>query len=321
MNAFEERLHQDRLPDLTADGIRILQVNVGLKCNQSCQHCHHACGPARNELITWPVMTSVLRAADKIKPELVDITGGAPELNPRIRDFIRAVRGNGHVVQLRTNLTVMADPGQEDMPDFLKENRVRLVASLPCYLEENVYKQRGRGVYEKSVATLTKLNSLGYGQSPDLPLRLVYNPVGPFLPPNQSELENDYRRELGHRFGISFTGLLTITNMPLGRFWDALRREKKDREYMRLLRDGFNCRTVDKLMCRYQISVGWDGTLYDCDFNLALNLPVGGRLAHHIAGLNFEHHGSRRIRTGVHCFGCTAGFGSSCGGALAAETN
>lgn len=321
MNAFEERiLHECRLT-LLATEIRILQANVGLKCNQSCHHCHLECGPEREELMPWPVMTSVLLAADKGRPELIDITGGAPELHPRIKDFVRALRRNGHEVQFRTNLTIMSEPGYEGMPEFLKENGVRLVASLPCYLEENVCRQRGRGVYEKSVTMLTKLNALGYGRSPDLPLKLVYNPGGYFLPPNQSELEKDYRRELGRRFGIVFTELLTITNMPLGRFWDGLKREKKDLEYMRLLHDGFNCQTVEKLMCRHQISIGWDGTLFDCDFNLALNLPVDDGLARHIEDFDPGRHAARRIRTGDHCFGCTAGFGSSCGGALAADKN
>lgn len=321
MNVFEERVHKDCRSDLKASGIRVLQANVGLRCNQSCHHCHLECGPDRQESMPWSVMAPVLSAADRVRPELVDITGGAPELHPQIKDFIRALRRNGHEVQVRTNLTVMSEPGLEDMPDFLKEHNIRLVASLPCYLEENVCAQRGRGVYEKSVEMLTRLNALGYGRSPELPLRLVYNPGGPFLPPNQPELEKDYRRELDRRFGIVFTELLTITNMPLGRFWDGLRRENKDGEYMRLLHEGFNCQTVDKLMCRHQISIGWDGTLYDCDFNLALDLPVDGGLAHHIEDFDPERHAARKIRTGDHCFGCTAGFGSSCGGALAVDKN
>lgn len=319
MNYFEERVHKDCRADLSAAGIRVLQVNLGLKCNQSCHHCHLECGPDRREIMPWEVMSAVLEVAGKVRPELVDITGGAPELHPRIKDFIQALRRSGHEVQVRTNLTVMSEPGLEDMPDFLKENRIRLVASLPCYLEENVCAQRGRGVYEKSVEMLTKLNAIGYGRSAALPLKLVYNPGGPFLPPNQSELEKDYRRELDGRFGIVFTELLTIANMPLGRFWDGLKREKKDGDYMRLLREGFNCQTVDRLMCRHQISIGWDGVLYDCDFNLALNLPVDGGLAHHIMDLDLEALAARKIRTGDHCFGCTAGFGSSCGGALAAD--
>jgi radical SAM/Cys-rich protein len=304
-----------------ASGIRVLQANVGLKCNLSCHHCHLECGPDRQESMPWSVMASVLSTADKVGPEMVDITGGAPELHPRIRDFIGALRRNGHEVQFRTNLTVMSEPGLEDMPDFLKTHNARLVASLPFYLEEKVSRQRGRGVFEKSVEMLTKLNALGYGKSPDLQLKLVYNPVGPFLPPNQCELEKDYRRELGRCFGITFTGLLTITNMPLGRFWESLKRDRKDGEYTRLLYEGFNCQTVDKLMCRHQISIGWDGTLYDCDFNLALNLPVHGGLAHNIEHFDSVRYAARKIRTGDHCFGCTAGFGSSCGGALAADKN
>jgi len=321
MTSFATRVQSECRSDLTAAGISIIQVNVGLTCNLSCRHCHLECGPERRESMSRPVMRAVLSAADRVKPELVDMTGGAPELHPQIRDFIRALRENGNAVQLRTNLTVLSEPGLEDLPEFLKEHRVRLVASLPCYLEENVCAQRGRGVYEKSVEILTRLNTLGYGRSTELPLKLVYNPGGPFLPPNQFELEKDYRRELDSRFGIAFTELLTITNMPLGRFWESLKREKRDGEYMKLLHDGFNCRTVDNLMCRRQISIGWDGTLYDCDFNLALGLPIGGGLSRRIEHFDPGRHAARMIRTGDHCFGCTAGFGSSCGGALAAGKN
>ncbi|MDW7760602.1 MAG: arsenosugar biosynthesis radical SAM protein ArsS [Acidobacteriota bacterium] len=321
MSSFATRVQSECRSDLTAAGIGIIQVNVGLKCNLSCRHCHLECGPERWESMSRPVMRTVLSAADRVKPELVDITGGAPELHPQIRDFIRALRESGNAVQLRTNLTVLSEPGLEDLPEFLKENRVRLVASLPCYLEENVCAQRGRGVYGKSVEMLTRLNARGYGRSPELPLILVYNPGGPFLPPNQFELEKDYRRELDSRFGIAFTELLTITNMPLGRFWETLKQEMKDGEYMKLLHDRFNCRTVDNLMCRRQISIGWDGTLYDCDFNMVLGLPIGGGLPRKIEHFEPERYAARKIRTGDHCFGCTAGFGSSCGGALAAGKN
>jgi radical SAM/Cys-rich protein len=321
MNTFDRRVWRDCRASLQAVELRVLQVNVGFRCNQSCAHCHLVCGPDRAELMTWPVMELVLKAAREITPELVDVTGGAPELHPRIRDFLEALRDNGHPAQLRTNLTALAEPGLEDMPDFLGERTIHLVASLPCYTEENVRAQRGPGVFEKSVSVLKKLNALGYGRSPDLPLKLVYNPGGPFLPCDQARLEEDYRRELGERFGIAFSGLFTIANMPLGRFRDDLRRENKEEEYMRLLHESFNCRTVDKLMCAHQISVGWDGSLFDCDFNLALNLPVAAGLPGHVSGLDKTRHSKRRIQTGDHCFGCTAGAGSSCGGALAGRAN
>jgi radical SAM/Cys-rich protein len=321
MIGFEARVLRDCRTILTAAEIRVLQINVGFRCNQSCRHCHLACGPGRTELMAWPVMEGVLKAARGLAPELVDLTGGAPELHPRIRDLVRALREGGHDVQVRTNLTAMAEPGLEDLPGFLKDNAVGLVASLPCYTEENVRTQRGPGVFEKSVAMLKRLNGLGYGTSPGLPLKLVYNPGGPFLPCDQAKLEEDYRRELNDRFGIQFSGLFTIANMPIGRFWDDLKGQDKHREYLRLLHDSFNCRTVEKLMCRHQISVGWDGTLYDCDFNLSLNLPVSAGLPGRIGEIDPGRLATRPIRTGVHCYGCTAGAGSSCGGALAPGMN
>jgi radical SAM/Cys-rich protein len=246
----------------------------------------------------------------------VDLTGGAPELNPHFRRFVGALCHEGHTVQVRTNLTVLQEPGMEEMPEFFRENWVHLVASLPCYLKENVCAQRGERVYEKSIAAIRRLNALGYGFHPDLPLNLVYNPGGPFLPPPQSALEEDYRQELGNRFGITFTRLLTITNMPLGRFQIELDRKNQKQYYLQLLRRSFNPKTMDGLMCRYQISIGWDGTLYDCDFNMALRLPVNHGAPDHIRSFRREDLVKRRIVTGEHCFGCTAGAGSSCGGAL-----
>jgi radical SAM/Cys-rich protein len=202
------------------------------------------------------------------------------------------------------------------IPEFFREHNIRLVASLPCYLEENVSTQRGKGVYEKSITAIRQLNTLGYGKDPELPLSLVYNPGGPFLPPPQSMLEEDYRREMDLRFGITFTRLLTITNMPLGRFHKELVRQNQERSYLDLLRKSFNPQTVSGLMCRHQVSIGWDGTLYDCDFNLALGLPVNHGAPDHIKSFRVADLKARRIVTGEHCFGCTAGFGSSCQGAL-----
>ena len=319
MNEFETRIQKDCGLDLYASEIQKIQINLGFKCNQSCRHCHLACSPQREEMMDWDTMTAVIETARVVQPEMVDITGGSPEIHPLFKKFVKALRNDGHTVQVRTNLTALLEPGLEDIPEFLKENKIHLVASMPCYLEENVRAQRGKGVYEKSAEVLQKLNSLGYGMNPELPLYLVYNPVGPILPPNQDQLEEDYKRELFNRFGVHFTHLYTIMNMPIGRFWEGLKQEKKNDEYMQLLLGGFNCQTVGELMCRHQICVAWDGTLYDCDFNIALGLPVSKELSKNIKDFTLEPLSNRKIVTGRHCFGCTAGFGSSCGGALASD--
>jgi len=317
MNKFEDRIAEFTEDGLTGLGIKTLQVNLGLRCNQACHHCHVEASPQRRETMDWPIMEGVLDAAKETRCQQVDITGGAPELNPHFRRFVTALRQEGFCVQVRTNLTVLLEAGMEGMPEFLRAHEIHLVASLPCYLEENVRAQRGEGVYEKSVGALRQLNALGYGSEPSLPLNLVYNPGGPFLPPLQSALEADYRQQLGQRFGIVFTRLLTITNMPLGRFRAELSRRNEEQTYLQLLRRSFNPQTVESLMCRTQISVGWDGTLYDCDFNLALGLPVDHGAPSHIQAFRSSELKRRRIVTGEHCFGCTAGFGSSCAGALA----
>jgi len=321
MNNFETRLQKDCGAHLNGSEIKVIQVNVGLKCNQSCKHCHLQCGPSREEMMDWETMREVIRVAKDIQPELVDITGGAPELNPHFRKFIEELRNDGHTVQVRTNLTVFTEPGMEDLPEFFKKNGIHIVASMPCYLEENVNAQRGNGVYEKSVQMLQRLNAMGYGKSPELLLFLVYNPGGPFLPPDQAQLESDYKRELFQRFGIEFSHLYTIANMPIGRFWEDLKSQKKESEYMELLLNGFNCQTVDDLMCRHQICVGWDGTLFDCDFNIALRMPVDKELPRNIKDFDPWKLTNRKIVTGQHCFGCTAGLGSSCGGSLVSDTS
>ena len=316
LNDFEGMLPGDTGEGLGASGLERIQVNVGLLCNQRCRHCHLEASPDRSEVMDWPTMTMVLDAARRISPGIVDLTGGAPELNPNTRRFIEALREEGIPVQMRTNLTALLEPGMEDMPEFLRDNEVGLVASMPCYLEENVCAQRGAGVYEKSVEVIRRLNGLGYGAEPGLVLDLVYNPGGPSLPGPQSELEDAYRREFGARFGISFTHLLTITNMPIGRFGAMLRQQQETHEYMGMRRNSFNPATVKDLMCRRQMSIGWDGTLYDCDFNLALGLAMDHGAPDHIRDFDPSAIAGRRIVTGDHCFGCTAGAGSSCGGAL-----
>jgi radical SAM/Cys-rich protein len=316
MNDFEKRVKTVAGDALCSLDVEILQVNLGLKCNQECYHCHLEASSRRQEMMDWPTMELVLKAAREVGCRVVDLTGGAPELNPHFRRFLVALRQQGHPVQARTNLTALLEPGFEDLADFFRDHQIQLVASMPCYLEENVRAQRGKGVYEKSIAALQRLNALGYGRQPDLPLNLVYNPGGPFLPPSQGGLEDDYRQELRERFGIFFTRLLTITNMPLGRFQKELRRHQQEQQYLQLLRTSFNPQTVPGLMCRHQLSVGWDGTLYDCDFNLALGLPVNHGVPDNIRSFRAPDLRSRRIVTGEHCFACTAGSGSSCGGAL-----
>lgn len=314
---FGERAREATGRPLACRSLDTLQVNVGFVCNQSCAHCHLGCSPDRTEEMDWPVMEMVADAAGRAGCRLVDITGGAPELNPHFRRFVSVLRERGYGVQVRTNLTALTDPGAEDLPLFLRDRGVALVGSMPCYLEQNVDAQRGPGVYDRSVRALKRLNELGYGCEDGPPLSLVYNPAGPALPPEQGGLEADYRKELGGRFGIRFTRLLTITNMAIGKFRDDLRRSGQEEDYLRLLRDSFNPDTVDGLMCRHQVSVGWDGVLYDCDFSLALGLPVDHGASNHISAFDPDQLCRRRIVTGAHCFGCTAGRGSSCAGALA----
>lgn len=316
MNDFEKQIAGMCDNGLYSLKIEILQLNLGLRCNQQCTHCHLEASPHRKEMMEWPTMQLVLGAAKSVHPNLIDLTGGSPELNPNFRGFVKALCQEGHRVQVRTNLTVLLEPEMEELPEFFRKHQIQLVASMPCYLEENVCAQRGKGVYDKSIEAIKRLNAVGYGSECGLPLNLVYNPGGPFLPPPQLVLEEDYRRELGQRFGIIFTRLLTITNMPLGRFRTELTRKKEEENYLRLLRKSFNPRTVTGLMCRHQISVGWDGTLYDCDFNLALALPVNHGAPDHIRSFRPSDLTMRRVVTGEHCFACTAGSGSSCGGAL-----
>ena len=252
----------------------------------------------------------------------VDLTGGAPELNPSFRFLVEQNRQDGRHVLDRCNLTVLFEPGQEDLAEFLADHQVEIFASLPCYSEENVAAQRGHGVYEKSIAALRQLNALGYGQDGSgLVLNLVYNPVGAHLPPPQQNLEADYKRELGERFGLTFNNLLTITNMPIARFAHSLERDGKLAEYMELLAQAFNPATLDSLMCRHLVSISWDGYVYDCDFNQMLDLRLGNgtplRLGEHSAASLIRRLIGRDIRLDSHCYGCTAGAGSSCGGALA----
>jgi len=316
LNVFDQQVvHHENRP-LEALDLTTIQVNIGLTCNLKCVHCHVSSGPTRKEQMSWETMELVLEAARKIHARLVDITGGAPEMNPHFRRFVAALRDEDFPVQVRTNLTILLEPGYEDLIPFMAERKVNLVASLPCYLEQNVDAQRGEGVYNGSIRAIQVLNRHGYGLTDDLPLNLVYNPLGPVLPPDQRQLEEDYRRELFDRFGIRFTRLHVLANMLIGRFRVILRQQKKDREYELLLERTFNARTLEGLMCRHQISVDWTGALFDCDFNLATRLPVDHGAPNHIRDFDPEKLVRRRIATAPYCFVCTAGCGSFCGGAL-----
>lgn len=315
-SGFDRRVMAASGEPLTAATIGTVQVNIGLRCNLACHHCHVESSPKRHEEMSWETMLQVLDAARRAGASMLDITGGAPEMHPRFGAFVDAAIAQGLQVIVRTNLTIMLQPGYVNMPQFFAERNVHLMASLPCYLETNVDKQRGKHVYHDSIEVIRRLNAVGYGENPTLQLELIYNPSGASLPPAQDQLEDAYRRELDEHFGIRFNRLYTITNMPIGRFLHDLRRDGTAEEYMDLLQHSFNSATLDDLMCRHQLHVGWDGTLYDCDFNYALGLPVNAD-QQHIRDFDPSAHLRRRVRTADHCFGCTAGCGSSCKGSLA----
>ncbi len=315
-NSFDRQVVEATGERLAGLSLETVQVNIGLRCDLACRHCHVESSPRRTEEMDWPTMKLVLRAAEEAGARTLDITGGAPEMNPHLRRLIGAAQKTGLRVMVRTNLTILLEDGYTDIPEFYREFKVYLVASLPCYLEENVDRQRGRHTYERSIEALQVLNRLGYGIDPHLPLDLVYNPLGPSLPPETDGLEEAYRRELDRRHGIRFTRLIAITNMPIGRFLHDLKREGKEGSYAELLLESFNPRTLPGLMCRHQVHVSWDGSLHDCDFNYALGMRTASGGPAHIRDLDPAWFARRRIRTGEHCFGCTAGRGSSCGGAL-----
>jgi radical SAM/Cys-rich protein len=316
-NAFDAALAERGLPPLARAHATTLQVNVGLRCDLACHHCHVESGPKRTEALDEKLAARVLEVLARDPAfDTLDLTGGAPELNPHFRTLVRGARALGRRVIDRCNLTVLFEPGQEHTAEFLAREGADVVASLPCYTAANVDAQRGKRVYERSLAALRRLNALGYAEpGRGLRLDLVYNPLGPTLPPPQAQLEQDYRRELG-ALGIRFDRLFTITNMPIKRFARDLARRGESERYLSLLVNHFNPATVDALMCRTTLSVAFDGRLYDCDFNQALGLPMTGR---HATLFDLDDPGALAgdaIATGEHCFGCTAGAGSSCGGAL-----
>jgi len=319
MHATLPLVRETEFPELHRRQLETLQVNLGYICNQKCVHCHVNAGPNRKEMMDRTTMDQVIGYLKASGAKILDITGGAPEINPYFRYLVRSGRQLGvHVID-RCNLTILEEPGYEDLGEYLAANQVEIIASLPCYLEENVDRQRGKGVYQVSIRVLRALNELGYGRDgSDLTLNLIYNPLGPTLPPPQSTLEAEYKRELGKRYGIVFNHLYTLTNMPIQRFGSLLISNGEFKSYMALLRDAHQEKNTESVMCRSLVSIDWRGYVYDCDFNQMLGLPlyVSGKPRVHVSDLMDTDLDGNPIMVAEHCYGCTAGQGSSCGGAL-----
>jgi radical SAM/Cys-rich protein len=319
MRATLPLLQATDFPPLTRKRPEILQVNLGYRCNQSCVHCHVNAGPRRTEMMTWETAQQIIEWLRAASFHTLDLTGGAPELNPHFRALVRAARDLGVKVIDRCNLTILEEPGQEDLAGFLAGHGVAIVASLPCYLEENVDAQRGDGVFQASIRALQRLNALGYGHpGTGLLLSLVFNPQGATLPPPQSALQADYKARLGELYGVVFNELFTLANMPIQRFGSMLLSKGQFHEYMDLLKSAHRDDNLDAVMCRNLVSVDWQGYLYDCDFNQMLGLPLtlGARRRVSVRDLLDADLEGNPIRVADHCYGCTAGQGSSCGGAL-----
>ncbi len=315
-NAFENRIAELGFSGLYSDRATTLQVNMGKVCNQACKHCHVDAGPNRTESMNRETIDQVIHALHAFHFETLDITGGAPELNPYFRLLATEAVQMGMHVMVRHNFTVQFTPGCEDLPQFFSSLGMEVIASLPYFLQQQTDAQRGRGVFAQSLQAMRRLNEAGYGQEDtNLLLNLVYNPAGAFFPPAQEALEQEFKRELLQRYQLKFNHLYTLTNMPISRFLHWLQQSGNEARYLKKLKQSFNPAALPGLMCRSTLNVGWDGKLYDCDFNQMLELPAGGetmRLEH----LTEEMLQGRRIATGEHCFGCTAGCGSSCGGAI-----
>lgn len=318
METFAQRIQLNG-KNFSRRGVDVLQVNMGKYCNLACIHCHVESGPNRTELMSRGTVDAVLSFLERTNIPTVDITGGAPELNPSFDYLVKSVFDLGRHVMDRCNLTVIFEPGRDYLPEFFKRHRVELVCSLPCYSEENVDRQRGKGTFELSIRALQIFNQLGYGQPESgLVLNLVYNPVGPHLPLPQAQLEQDYKRVLKQNFGIIFDRLFCLTNMPITRYATHLRLRGEYEKYMELLEASFNASTLEQVMCRNLVSIGWEGTVYDCDFNQMIDLPIRDSegKALNISTLSIDQVRSLPVTVGNHCYACTAGSGSSCGGAL-----
>ena len=314
---FSDVLKKSDLFPLRSENIDVLQVNLGKMCNQVCSHCHVDAGPDRKEIMTRQTMQLCLNAIDSSNCSIVDLTGGAPEMNPEFRWFVKQLSQKGKKVIVRCNLTIIvANKKYHDLPEFFKKYKIEVVSSLPCYTSSNTDAQRGKGVFNKSIKALQMLNDVGYGiEGTGLILNLVYNPGGAFLPPVQSLLEQDYKKELNENFNIHFNNLFAITNVPISRFLEYLVKSNKYEEYMQTLLNSFNQEAAANVMCKNTISVSWDGYLYDCDFNQILELKVGTK-AQHLSEFNFNELNKRNIIINQHCFACTAGAGSSCSGTI-----
>ncbi|HBR93418.1 MAG TPA: radical SAM protein [Opitutae bacterium] len=313
--SFQDTLAAQQLT-LTRQSPRVLQINTGKMCNLTCVHCHVNAGPHRKEIMTLETVDHILDWLRSTPIEVVDLTGGTPEMMPHFRHLVEGVREMGREVMDRCNLTIINEPGYEWVAEFHAQHGVHIVASMPCYCPKNVNAQRGEGVFDSSIQALQTLNALGYGIDPRLQLDLVFNPNGAQLPPEQAELEADYKRELKEHFDIVFNQLFAITNMPIARFTSYLKRQGSYQAYMQLLLDNFNPASIEGLMCRDTISVGWEGDLFDCDFNQQLGMQHGEKAApERLWELDLNDWVQRPIQLGSHCYGCTAGQGSSCGGA------
>ncbi|WP_299978281.1 arsenosugar biosynthesis radical SAM (seleno)protein ArsS [uncultured Pseudoteredinibacter sp.] len=326
MKDSRDLLFPSDFPSLKRGRLSILQLNLGYLCNLSCTHCHVNAGPKRTELMDSDTIDIVIKLLERGDIECLDLTGGAPEMNPEFKRLVIEAKALGVKVIDRCNLTILQEPGYEDLAQFLADNEVEVCASLPCYSEQNVDAQRGKGVFEESIEALQKLNKLGYGTGSGLVLNLVYNPGGAFLPPPQESLEADYKRELAENYGISFDHLLTITNMPISRFGAVLHAKGEFENYLQLLKDNFSSENLAAVMCRQLVSVDWQGFMYDCDFNQMLEMPMTTSLSSndlivsdqrlHIRQLLEQSFSGKPIQVAEHCYGCTAGQGSSCSGAL-----
>ncbi len=314
--SFSSLLTRKGIGQLRRTQIRDVQVNLGKLCNQACNHCHVDAGPKRTEIMEWATMEKIIEWCARYEIKTVDITGGAPELNPNFRRFAESCLNNGAKVMARCNLTVLFEPGQESLAEWYASQKVALICSLPCYSKENLEAQRGKGVFQDSIRALQLLNKLGYGNDPELSLDLVYNPNGGRLPPLQSDLQATYKERLSEDFGICFNNLFTITNLPISRFRHYLERTGDYENYLNLLMENFNPDAVDGLMCRHIISVDWLGRIFDCDFNQMLDIHAGWRKPRYLWDLRADEIEKDRIAVDSHCFGCTAGAGSSCTGTL-----
>ena len=313
MHKIYPLIKNTNFPSIKRSWLKTIQVNLGYKCNQSCLHCHVNAGPKRREMMDKKTIDNVIDFAINNNIETVDLTGGAPEINKYFKYMVKELRQHDiHIID-RCNLTILNEDGMEDLPSFFVKHKIEIIASLPCYIKKNVDRQRGKGVFDESIKILRLLNDIGYGMKKDLILNLVYNPQGPVLPPSQSKLEKEYKSYLRESFDIEFNNLFTITNMPINRFGSTLVSQDKFNSYMKLLKSSFSEKAKENVMCKELISIDYNGNVFDCDFNQMLKMNLSGKETH-ITKITKKYLHNREISTGDHCYGCTAGSGSSCGG-------